>query len=161
GGKFAFILHKTPREFVHVSAAFHVAIPNGGALSGGLPGASVVYLILRDSNVREEMGRGRIPEQLDAKTGTLDVLQPKSRTTQDQDDVYAITFFGGGGYGDPLDREPERVAADLKQGLVSAGEAMRLYGVMTIDGVVDEAATDRRRSAMRAERLGRPFHGPL
>ena len=161
GGKFAFILHKTHKEFVHVSAAFHVAIPNGGALSGGLPGASVVYLILRDSNVREEIAEGRIPQRLDALTGALDVLQPKSQTTQDQNDVYAITFFGGGGYGDPLDREPDRVAVDVQQGLVSAGEAARLYGVATKDGVVDEAATAHRRLAMRAERLGRAVEGPL
>ena len=58
GGKFAFILHKTHREFVHVSAAFHVAIPNGGALSGGLPGASVVYpfFAIRMSGKRSPRG---------------------------------------------------------------------------------------------------------
>ena len=134
GGKFAFILHKTHKEFVHVSAAFHVAIPNGGALSGGLPGASVVYLILRNSNVREEIAEGRIPQRLDALTGALDVLQPKSQTTQDQNDVYAITFFGGGGYGDPLDREPDRVAVRCPAGAGFGRGGARLMVFATKDG---------------------------
>jgi len=40
---------------MRVSAAFHVAIPNGGALSGRMPGAAVVYTMLRDSNARRPL----------------------------------------------------------------------------------------------------------
>jgi N-methylhydantoinase B len=153
GGRFAFVLHKTNKEFVHVSAAFHVAIPNGGALSGGLPGASVTYLILRESDVRQRIQQGSIPQALDELSGKLDVLMPKSQTSQSFDDVYAITFFGGGGYGDPLDREPNQVARDIQEGMVSEQEASRLYGVIYKDGSVDRSQTDQRRAAMRAERV--------
>ena len=36
---------------------------------------------------------------------------------------------GGGGYGDPMTRDPAAVAADVRAGFVSIAEALRLYGV--------------------------------
>jgi N-methylhydantoinase B len=153
GGKFAFVLHKTHKEFTHVSAAFHVAIPNGGALSGGLPGASVTYRIKRDTNVWNQIAAGALPQDIDELSGTLDILHPKSQTTQSFNDVYAINFFGGGGYGDPLDREPQRVAADVTEGVVSAQAAERLYGVVFSGGKLDLDATISRRASIHAQRL--------
>jgi N-methylhydantoinase B len=160
GGRFAFIPHKTGQDFTHVSAAFHVAIPTGGTLSGGHPGASVVYLMQRDSDVRAAIAGGALPQDIGRLAGTLDVLQPKSQTTQSGDDVYAITFFGGGGYGDPLDREASRVMRDVADEMVSALEAERIYGVVLRDGAVDAALTDRRRHAIRTARLGRDPEAP-
>jgi len=161
GGRFAFILHKTNQEFTHVSAAFHVAIPNGGALSGGHPGASVIYQIRRNTDVRQAIQNGSIPQNLGSLSGTNEILQPKSQATQSINDVYAITFFGGGGYGDPMDRQPEQVARDVEHGLVSTAEADRLYGVVVKSGEIDQAATDKRRTAIRAARLGREWVQPV
>jgi N-methylhydantoinase B len=52
---------------------------------------------------------------------------------------------GGGGYGDPLEREPSRVLHDVRERWVSRRQAEEVYGVVfsTHDGVlgVDEAAT--------------------
>ena len=56
----------------------------------------------------------------------------------------------GGGYGDPLLRDPEAVLADVLDGLVSAATARRDYGVViTADGTVDAAATTALRGAAR------------
>ena len=56
---------------------------------------------------------------------------------------------GGGGYGRPADRAPDRVAADVAEGWVSAEAAERIYGVILDPaGGVDAAATARRRAAM-------------
>lgn len=153
GGRFSFVLHKTAKEFTHVSAAFHVAIPNGGALSGGLPGASVTYAIKRNTNVWDEIRRGIIPQSLDSLTGDLDILQPKSQTTQLFDDVYSITFFGGGGYGDPLERDADMVSTDVAEGTVSIDAARRLYGVVFANGRLDRSATAELRSSIYAARL--------
>lgn len=65
----------------------------------------------------------------------------------------SFTFFsgGGGGYGDPLLREPERVAEDVRMGYVSLAAASREYGVV-LKGPslrVDEAATRRLRDHLR------------
>jgi N-methylhydantoinase B len=37
---------------------------------------------------------------------------------------------GGGGYGDPLDRDPERVAWDVREGWISIDRARSIYGVV-------------------------------
>lgn len=41
-----------------------------------------------------------------------------------------IRTGGGGGYGDPLKRDPEAVAADVRMGYVSVGRARAVYGVV-------------------------------
>jgi N-methylhydantoinase B len=65
------------------------------------------------------------------------------------DDVVVLESAGGGGFGDPLARDPERVRRDVRAGYVSASRAREGYGVvLTPSGDVDAAATD-------AERAGR------
>jgi N-methylhydantoinase B len=64
-----------------------------------------------------------------------------------------MSWTGAGGYGDPLERPPEAVLADVLAEAVTAGEAERLYGVVVAGGAVDAAATEARREAVRADRL--------
>ncbi len=53
---------------------------------------------------------------------------------------------GGGGYGSPLQRDPQQVAADVVKGLVSPQRAHDVYGVvMAADGVIDLEATAKLR----------------
>lgn len=75
--------------------------------------------------------------------------------------VISDFVHGGGGYGDPLDREPETVAADVRHHLVTARSAALLFGVVLgADGRVDGQATESRRAAVRRERLtGTPAPG--
>ena len=69
-------------------------------------------------------------------------------------DVFAVSWQGGGGFGDPLDRDPSAVAADLQRGLISGETASSIYGVVLAHGRVDAVATDRasRRHAATARR---------
>jgi N-methylhydantoinase B len=63
-------------------------------------------------------------------------------------DVVRIVTGGGGGYGNPREREPALVAADVLDGFVDAAAARDVYGV-AVDpetGEVDEAATARLRT---------------
>jgi N-methylhydantoinase B len=55
---------------------------------------------------------------------------------------------GGGGWGDPFEREPERVLEDVIRGVVSEESALRDYGVMVRDGRIVEV----RRGAVRPPR---------
>lgn len=58
-----------------------------------------------------------------------------------------VEMPGGGGYGNPLERDPAKVAADVKAGLVSMEAAARDYGVAVLaDFSVDAAETARLRS---------------
>jgi N-methylhydantoinase B len=57
---------------------------------------------------------------------------------------------GGGGMGEPTDRSPALVAADVRNGLVSPENARSLYKVaIAVDGGLDTEATERLRSVMR------------
>jgi N-methylhydantoinase B len=69
--------------------------------------------------------------------------------------VVIQTSSGGGGWGSALDREPERVLADVLEGYVSAAAAEREYGVvLTADaGGVDEVATRALRAARANGRI--------
>jgi N-methylhydantoinase B len=61
-------------------------------------------------------------------------------------DIVRIETGGGGGYGHPFDRQPERVLTDVRGGFVSTMSADDDYGVvLTPEMTVDEAATRRRR----------------
>jgi N-methylhydantoinase B len=68
-------------------------------------------------------------------------------------EVLTIITPSGGGFGDPLRREPAKVLKDVDDGFVSAEEAAAAYGVILIDGAIDEAATKSWRAQLRAERL--------
>ncbi|HTZ36768.1 MAG TPA: hydantoinase B/oxoprolinase family protein [Stellaceae bacterium] len=59
----------------------------------------------------------------------------------------------GGGYGDPLNRDPARVLDDVADGLVSVATARDDYGVvLDLSGAVDEAATAALRDTARNAR---------
>lgn len=63
-----------------------------------------------------------------------------------------ITLIGpcGGGWGDPLDRDPEKVRADVHDDLVSVNRAEEVYGVvLTEDREIDQEATEELREKKR------------
>lgn len=67
-------------------------------------------------------------------------------------DVVVMQSAGGGGYGDPLDRETDLVRRDAALGYVTPERARDVYGVvLTPDGEIDAEATDRQRRKLRDE----------
>lgn len=71
-----------------------------------------------------------------------------------KDDIVRIRPAAGGGYGSPLEREPERVLEDVLDGYVSPEAAFELYGVVLRDDgtSIDLGATEARRKSLAAER---------
>lgn len=71
-------------------------------------------------------------------------------------EAFSFVTTGGGGYGDPLNRDPARVAATVNRGWLSPGKAEEVYGVIIVlsdNGIeyrIDDAATAVRR-AKRAQ----------
>jgi N-methylhydantoinase B len=66
-----------------------------------------------------------------------------------------VRQMGGGGWGDPLERDPEAVRADVLDDYVSVEAAKRDYGVvLTGDRAVDKAATEALRREMKAAANG-------
>lgn len=68
-------------------------------------------------------------------------------------DVVLMRSAGGGGFGDPLARDPERVREDVAIGYVTVDAAAEAYGVvLTVQGEVDVVATRTRRAALAERR---------
>lgn len=96
-------------------------------LEGGLPGA---------------------PGEFQLLDGTL--LNPKRTVELSPEQLLVIGLPGGGGLGDPRERDPEPVRQDVLDGLVSVEQARDAYGVaITADGVLNIAETDKLRHSAR------------
>ena len=64
-------------------------------------------------------------------------------------EVIRLWGGGGGGFGEPFERDPEMVAADVAAGLVSPERAREIYGVAVANGAVDAKATATLRGPQR------------
>jgi N-methylhydantoinase B len=103
-------------------------------VNGGLPGA-----------------RGR--KWIDRADGTREVLPSKCHDVPvAPGDVLHFVTWGGGGWGDPLQRDPALVATEVRRGLVTADGARRYGVVLAADGGVDDGATSELREQLRAAR---------
>ncbi|RBY79854.1 hydantoinase B/oxoprolinase family protein [Geodermatophilus sp. TF02-6] len=113
-------------------------VPNSAGIGGGLPGG----LISQRFTVS-----GGSPTELGPKPGSFPITP---------DDLFEVTWQGGGGLGDPLDRDPGDVLADVRYGVVSAVSAVETYGVVLDESgdEVDAVATAAARRSIRAARLG-------
>jgi N-methylhydantoinase B len=75
-------------------------------------------------------------------------IRSKGRQTIQGGDFIRLELPGGGGFGDPVTRDPDQVALDVADGLITAEIARRDYRVaLAADGKVDPAATAGLRAA--------------
>ncbi|MBI5444308.1 MAG: hydantoinase B/oxoprolinase family protein [Deltaproteobacteria bacterium] len=127
-------------------------VPTHGAM-GGCPGGSHYFYVGRGVDVGERIRSGFGPS--DQGVADLELLPSVTVLQLGPKDLFAFTSNGGGGFGDPLRRDPQRVVRDVLWGFVSREQAERVYGVSLRPGslAVDEAETGRLRAALRAERL--------
>ena len=111
-------------------------VPAFGVL-GGLSGVPVGAWVDRDGAIQDFDTPGKIAGH-----------------PVDAGDIIMVRSAGGGGYGDPLERDPQRVATDLREGYISAAQAHQLYGlVLDKANAVDKAATAAWRDRLRADRI--------
>ena len=153
--EFASIPHKLPVDpGMCVTFAAGVRVPAGRGLSGGHPGAATSNVILRGTNVRELFAAGRLPASIEEITAaSVEVQLPKMISPLGEGDVLIGVQASGAGYGDPLRRDPQLVAKDVRDALVSEPMALALYGVVLRDGQPEDPATDQARDDIRRTRL--------
>src|SRR5215510_1174438 len=112
-------------------------VPAFGVL-GGLSGAPVGAWIERNGQIEEFATPGKVAGH-----------------ALSEGDVVGVRSAGGGGYGDPLERDAASVAADLREGYISPQAARELYGVVLNEALaIDAAATHALRQRLRRARLG-------
>ncbi|MBZ6226259.1 hydantoinase B/oxoprolinase family protein [Streptomyces olivaceus] len=153
GLRFAWTLHGA-REVTQTVFAPSAQVTAEG-FGGGLPGGGSGHEIWRGTDVRDAFAEGRVPtrDSLGADRRELLAVNQQSVTVR-SGDVLVQWIAGGGGYGDPLLRDPRRVADDVRDGYVTPQTARSAYGVVVTDGALDGSATERARSGIRRERLG-------
>ena len=96
---------------------------------GGEDGAVNTVTVFRD-------GKPHVPKHLSKEQDIA--LQAGDRVS--------VGTPGGGGYGDPFERDPELVRRDVELGYYTEAGALKLFGVaLDAAGAVDGAATARQR----------------
>jgi N-methylhydantoinase B len=115
----------------------------------------VELMFLSDGTLNPPLGaRGGGPgaaaaQALRSPNGAVEALGVWTRVIVEEGTTIVSHCNGGGGYGDPLAREPERVLADVREGYVGRERAEDVYGVVIApDLELDEEAT----VALRARR---------
>jgi N-methylhydantoinase B len=121
-----------------------VEVPNSHGLGGGWPGATVI----------QRFGRGAIENGV-PKDGQWETFGPKpGLMPMTNRDVFDVSWHGGGGWGDPLERDIAAVERDVADNLVSAEAALSVYGVVIEHGRADPAASKQWRMQARKSRVG-------
>jgi N-methylhydantoinase B len=122
-------------------------VPNSTGLGGGWPGATV----------RQTMGHNAVRDYR-AVGGDVTVFGPKpGLMPMTNDDMFAVVWQGGGGWGDPLERDLDTVAADVATGLVSTEAARTIYGAIIDGNRLDRDASLNEREQIRRRRVNGAF----
>ncbi|MCW3064221.1 MAG: hydantoinase B/oxoprolinase family protein [Solirubrobacterales bacterium] len=167
------------RDAEHYAMPLHLKRPSGTGVNGGEYGPTGGTWVIPPEtfDVSQEKrlpGTGR--DSLRDATPVAGVLDPETKLPDPAGEYHYFarvpiwqtkpnTIFryltnGGGGFGNPLEREPERVKVDVRDGYVSIEGAARDYGVVVTgdpetdpEGLqVDAEATEKRRAEMAAAR---------
>ena len=160
-------IHET--EFPMRIVRFDVRADSGGPgkFRGGL-GCTREYQLLEDAAVRVR-GKGEMRSKVPpwgvfggkpARTGGIavngvEVPETAREAVVKPGDIVRVNMNAGGGYGDPLDRDPELVLGDVLDGYVTLHGARDDYGVV-IDSnslTIDTKATRSLREQRRAQSL--------
>jgi N-methylhydantoinase B len=106
-----------PMTAAYVTDGFHH--PPRGTRGGGSAAASIAFKA--------------------TAAGTEEPLEPIAQVVLQPGELLGHLLSGGGGYGDPFEREPERVRADVLAGFVGFGRAREVYGVAFEREVLDDS----------------------
>jgi N-methylhydantoinase B len=155
GSESALTVHDAPQGKIRGVALGVAGLRNSGqGLFGGYPGAPSLLTLIQGARVEETIAADQAPDQLDELGGESRLL-PYCEFDLGRNDILYMRMASGGGYGDPVEREPQQVLRDVDEGIVSREEARSIYGV-EIEGenpTLNAASTEMRRAALRKQRL--------
>lgn len=157
-----FIPHGTT-SITHDTLSSGNAIPTSTGMMGGYPATVNVYKFRRDSTISRLIEKSAMPGDISEVGGREEVLALRQQNFQQgRTDVYSVIWTGGGGFGDPLERDPESVRFDVvEQMAVSVDSARDIYGVVILGDQVNEEATESLRATLRSRRKSHPRQSSL
>ena len=151
GGEMAIVAHDAPDGGIHyVVSGKGTKFPQSEGLGGGYPGGVNDYVWVHAPHEMHNVDR--FAQSLDTIPGDSEPISWGVFPLMGSDALY-IRWNGGGGIGDPLERPPEKVLADIDAGLISEQAASDVYGVIRNEKTVDGAATKTKRTSLRLARL--------
>ena len=118
----------------------------------GLPTGPAEVVFQRATDIFDRLKKQNIPNDIAEVKGEDVTLQLRQENfIQNPADVYAVIWSAAGGFGDPLERDPEKVREDVvEQRSVSVESARAIYGVVIEDERLDPEATRNLRAERRA-----------
>tara|TARA_Y100001934_G_scaffold274217_1_gene365866 strand:+ start:4311 stop:6146 length:1836 start_codon:yes stop_codon:yes gene_type:complete len=157
GMEFAIVPHDAPDGGIHyVLTGKGADFPMSDGFAGGYPGAPNQYLWVKNGEAKESatIGDTRFVQSVDEMPGDMEPISWGVFPLMG-DDAFFLRWNGGGGYGDPLERDPAAVLKDVRERTVSGKAAREVYGVVLVGGkdAVDEVATAKARKELYAARL--------
>ena len=163
------LVHKT-RKVQLVTSEHSSRVFDNAGMCGGYPAPTCQrHRVVRKSNIRrlaeerKPLAHSIGPDQSELERrfdGEHELVEgPYIASPLSQDDIFTHAYNGGGGYGDPLERDPERAAADVADGQ-STREFAELVHAVRFEGSAEDGnlradpeATARERERRRAQRL--------
>ncbi|MDB6002745.1 MAG: Hydantoinase B/oxoprolinase [Rhizobacter sp.] len=150
GGEMAIVPHDAPDGGIHyVLSGKGSKFPQSEGMAGGDPGAVNDYVWVHAPD--DVPADQRFAQDLAAIPGQKEPVSWGVFPLMHQDALY-VRWNGGGGIGDPLQRESGKVLQDLTDQAISAQALKEVYGVVLDGDGVDEQATRVLRQSMRASR---------
>ena len=123
----------------------------GGGLTAGTGSWDATY----ESNFDEMLAKGELPTEGTLTGRTPEVPSHLGRLFLERGDLLRVSGIGGGGAGDPLQRDPDLVAKDVRDGYITETNARAAYGVLLSDeGLPLETETRVERDRIRHARIG-------
>ena len=127
---------------------------SGQGIFGGYPGAPSLLTLMENTRIADLFRLNESPGN-PADFGGNARLLPYCEFELRENDVLYMSAQSGGGYGDPLEREPESVLWDVVHGLISVKSARDVYGVVIEEGRrMDLVETKNLRGALKDNRSG-------
>jgi N-methylhydantoinase B len=140
-------------QVVGVMATHGTTLPNRTGIFGGLPGSCARFEMVHGSRALDELAAGGAISDLRDVQGTYEELPGVSSGLEvSHGEIVNVRLQNGGGYGDPILRDPDAVLRDVTTGAVSVEVAKRVYGVIVSGDSLDAEATEACREAIRESR---------
>ena len=164
-----FIPHNTDHITQDTLSSGH-ATPTSIGMMGGHPGSVNIYKFITDTDILERLDDQNMIDDISDLTGKSVTLGLREEGFEQRpQDVYSVSWSAAGGFGDPMDREPELVFADWMDGAVTLESAQAIYAVVIESATesVDHAATAKLREDVRSSRINgnsrkaRKLSGPV